>query len=447
MQEKTEYNKAFYDAQSSGSWRSAQEILPPILSLFRVRSAIDVGCGIGTWLRAALEAGVSDITGLDGHYVDRNALLIPSGFFQPHDLEASRLGEAPTLTGGRRFDLAMSLEVAEHLSFARAESFVDDLTSLSDVVLFGAAAPFQGGAHHVNEQWPEFWAMLFRNAGYVCHDVVRPRAWNNRNVEWWYAQNTFLFIKEGSSAAKLMDAPPTSSALALVHPLNYLNQLLTTFRPHRFTAYAEEVADYEALTKAYLAQQPSLPDLQAIARAKAHPNSPDVFPLTRTQTSIPEEQIAHMEAQLRALHDRLDWKTIANERKLMSLIEDLVTRRLNNQANTTHIPDHAEMKAEISSLNQELQTLSAYLLKLNRALEEACVDDEWSIGTSFELDYKRGGARGKLRFFRQLIRKMKGKSFKQTDLSPEANAVLVRAWRRQVRAAVPIDQGKPPNNQ
>jgi hypothetical protein len=46
----------------------------------------------------------------------------------------------------------MSLEVAEHLKPDRAGSFVADLCSASDVVLFSSALPGQDGDGHQNEQ-------------------------------------------------------------------------------------------------------------------------------------------------------------------------------------------------------------------------------------------------------------------------------------------------------
>jgi hypothetical protein len=50
----------------------------------------------------------------------------------------------------RKFDLVVSLEVAEHRPAHCAEDFVSTLTGLGSVVLFSAAAPHQGGEHHVD---------------------------------------------------------------------------------------------------------------------------------------------------------------------------------------------------------------------------------------------------------------------------------------------------------
>jgi len=75
------------------------------------------------------------------------------------------------------------MEVAEHLSEARAASFVEDLTALGSVILFSAAIPFQGGEHHINEQWPEYWALMFRGFGYDCADVLRELVWADPQVD------------------------------------------------------------------------------------------------------------------------------------------------------------------------------------------------------------------------------------------------------------------------
>jgi hypothetical protein len=131
---------------------------------------------------------VADVIGVDGVYVDRKTLAIPADNFLAWDLEKP-------LRLARRFDLVMSLEVAEHLPEACAETFVASLTSLGDVVLFSAAIPGQGGTHHVNEQWPEYWTELFGKHGFVVIDCIRHRVWDNTAVCPCYAQNVLLYVR------------------------------------------------------------------------------------------------------------------------------------------------------------------------------------------------------------------------------------------------------------
>ncbi len=163
-------------------------ILPIVNEVVRPRTVVDVGCGIGSWLAVWQRNFGAEIYGIDGDYLDRSQLLIDEKFFHPANIEER-------INLERRFDLAMCLEVAEHLTPARADSFVEDLTRLSDVILFSAAIPAQGGTNHVNEQWQSYWVEKFLRLGYVCVDFVRPKIWNATNLPPWRKANTLLFVK------------------------------------------------------------------------------------------------------------------------------------------------------------------------------------------------------------------------------------------------------------
>ena len=182
------YDEKFYSGQKNGSFKSASAILPLVAKLVHPRTVVDVGCGVGTWLAVWQKIFGSEIYGIDGDYVDRSQLLIDAENFHPANLEER-------ITLQRRFDLAMTLEVAEHLTPARADSFVEDLTRLSDVILFSAAIPAQGGTNHVNEQWQSYWAQKFLRLGYVAVDCIRPQIWTRDDVELWYRQNILLYAK------------------------------------------------------------------------------------------------------------------------------------------------------------------------------------------------------------------------------------------------------------
>ena len=209
------YDAGFFDRYAGGSLSSARAVCPLVLSLVPAKSVVDVGCGIGTWLRAFLEAGVDEVLGIDGDYVDRAQLMIPAERFLSHDL-------TQPVPNARRFDLAVSLEVAEHIDPAFAGQFVSTLAGLSDVVLFSAAIPGQGGTNHVNEQWPQYWEKLFRTHDYAMLDCIREKTWNNPEVEAHYSQNTFLCVHqpllERSPALKGYADRPVR---ALVHPAYY----------------------------------------------------------------------------------------------------------------------------------------------------------------------------------------------------------------------------------
>lgn len=204
------YSSKWYDVQHVGSSRSADAIVPLVLKTFDVASVVDVGCGVGAWLAGFLRNGVTDITGLDGDYVNREALLVPSDRFTPHDLRVP-------IDLHRTFDLAVSLEVAEHLPESNAAAFVASLVRLSGVIMFSAAIPKQGGRAHINEQWPSYWATLFAQHGYRCVDLVRPQVWNDEAVEFWYAQNLVFYVSP-EQVARHPELSIVPTPLALVHP-------------------------------------------------------------------------------------------------------------------------------------------------------------------------------------------------------------------------------------
>jgi hypothetical protein len=164
-------------------------VVPYLMELLHPGSVVDVGCGRGTWLSVFAKHGVPDIFGLDSPLIDRTLLTIREGQFQALDL-------SEPFTLPRRFDVAMSLEVAEHLPASSADAFLDSLTALSDVVLFAAAIPYQGGQGHVNEQWKTWWADRFRHRGYIPIDILREKLWKDERLFYWYRQNMFLAVRK-----------------------------------------------------------------------------------------------------------------------------------------------------------------------------------------------------------------------------------------------------------
>jgi SAM-dependent methyltransferase len=204
------YTAEFY-RELTAAQESAHEVLPIIFEAVKPSSVVDIGCGTGHWLAAAHELGAKEIFGVDGPWVNKEQLAIPSENFSARDLTAP-------LNLGRRFDLALSFEVAEHLPDSAARTFVQSLCAASDTVAFSAAIPGQGGRHHLNEQWPAYWADLFRECNYDCFDDLRPRIWDNPRVAWYYAQNSLIFVRSRvrSGVAHCFGEPV--KPMSLVHP-------------------------------------------------------------------------------------------------------------------------------------------------------------------------------------------------------------------------------------
>lgn len=216
------YPPTYFDQLAQESWSSARTIVPLVLDHVHVESVVDVGCATGIWLSVFQENGVSRVMGLDGAWIDRSRLLVPSDCFRAVDLAEPFHCEA-------QFDLAVCLEVAEHLPEKSASRFVESLCQLAPVVLFSAAVPGQHGVHHVNGQWPEYWRQRFVRNGYRMFDSVRPLVWHDDSVAYYYRQNMFLFISERFLAThpELCELPEVKdeNELLLVAPYMMIDRM------------------------------------------------------------------------------------------------------------------------------------------------------------------------------------------------------------------------------
>ena len=186
-------NKYIHD-EDVHNLRDPEIIVPILIEALNPRSVVDVGCGTGTFLKIFEKEGITDIMGFDGEWVNKDILSknISLDKFQEVDLEKG-------VPINRKYDVAICLEVLEHIDNSFADVAVKTLTRLSDVIVFSAAIPGQGGQNHVNEQWYGYWVSKFRKYNYIFHDVFRPIFWNNENLSWWYKQNMFLVTNDSAS--------------------------------------------------------------------------------------------------------------------------------------------------------------------------------------------------------------------------------------------------------
>jgi hypothetical protein len=191
---------------------SASVVVPIVMKLFNPSSVVDFGCGPGDWLSEFHRHGVPKISGYDGDWALRANLRIDPEIFHAVDLNYL----APL---AERYDLAISLEVAEHLTSKGGERLVQALTLCSDIVVFSAAIPQQGGYMHINEQYQSYWVQRFAERNFFAFDLIRPKIWCDERVCWWYRQNLLVFATMDAAKRLGMRLEPVMSDV--VHPFLY----------------------------------------------------------------------------------------------------------------------------------------------------------------------------------------------------------------------------------
>lgn len=203
-------------AQEQQNRHSAQVILGILKRYIEPTSVLDVGCGLGTWMDVAQKMfGTNDIAGIEGHWTKTASITPPRHTVHIRDLENG-------FDLNRRYDVAICLEVGEHLSPAAGPKLIESLVRHSDTVLFSAAIPGQGGHHHVNEKFLSYWAGLFEQHKFVPVDLIRRHIWHDQAILWWLRQNIIVFT---STVTPLMQHD-NRGPVDIVHPDVYISRLL-----------------------------------------------------------------------------------------------------------------------------------------------------------------------------------------------------------------------------
>jgi 2-polyprenyl-3-methyl-5-hydroxy-6-metoxy-1,4-benzoquinol methylase len=150
------YTPEFFESLKSRSWR-AGILCPPIYKYLRPYSIIDVGCGTGDMLHWFMEKGL-DVTGIESNENCFRDMMVPhviiADMRYPLNLE-------------KKYDLAICVCMAEHVESQFDQTFIHNLTLLSDRILF-ASTPVNYWPHRICNCKPvDEWLALFAQQGFV----------------------------------------------------------------------------------------------------------------------------------------------------------------------------------------------------------------------------------------------------------------------------------------
>lgn len=182
-----EYTRQFFINNIDCTVPSVKPIVTSIMENYEPQSVIDFGCATGIFLREFKAQGVTDILGLDLYPPD-DLLQIPKENFMRFDV-------TKPLFPNRRFDVAICLEVAEHIPRESSMQLVTSLSMLSDNIIFSGAHVGQGGHGHINERPVTDWIDMFNAVGFYETLSTRADIKNNPQVAPWYRENIVDFRK------------------------------------------------------------------------------------------------------------------------------------------------------------------------------------------------------------------------------------------------------------
>ena len=195
------YDDAFFRADDQ--FRCGYvELADLIFEWAQPASAGDFGCGRGFLVEYLARRGV-DVTGIDVS----SAVL---KFVDPSTRSRIQIRDLTKRQDVGVFDLAVSVEVAEHLPKRASQTFVQNLTRAAKKnIVFSAAQPGQWGAGHINCQPQSFWIRLFEQEGWrhdesasesFCRAVQASEALGDAAP--WLIANFMLFAPGGDWAAR-----------------------------------------------------------------------------------------------------------------------------------------------------------------------------------------------------------------------------------------------------
>lgn len=194
------------------NYESAKKILSVIVPLLpKVSSVLDLGCGLGAWSSVLEEQLNPKLELIDHPATPIEELLVEDkSVFKPLNLDISLPCE------GQR-DMILCIEVLEHFKEEVALRLHDFICNSTDLVLFSAAVPGQGGIGHINCRRHSYWHDKFSNRGFKYFDGFKSEIVHDQAIPFWLRQNLFIYYRDNYSSYFKGRANYTPEGFELIH--------------------------------------------------------------------------------------------------------------------------------------------------------------------------------------------------------------------------------------
>jgi 2-polyprenyl-3-methyl-5-hydroxy-6-metoxy-1,4-benzoquinol methylase len=157
----------------------------------RFQSIADIGCGSGAFAaefgRRGLRVGAWEFSFWGRWQARRQGVAVREW----------DVGRSSGPLAGAPFDVAMSLEVAEHIPPVLADAFVACLAATAGhTIVLTAAHPGQGGQGHINEQPKAYWIEKVQIHPWLFDAELSSQvagALERSRASGWLAQNMMIF--------------------------------------------------------------------------------------------------------------------------------------------------------------------------------------------------------------------------------------------------------------
>ncbi len=188
------YNKKFYNSVGTRALISSEIVFSEMKKWYFPLSITDFGAGPGVWSSSAAKSfPKARVLAIDYS----GATIFQDEFkeHKPSNLNTLLIDfETTPVDNLDEIDLGICLEVLEHLQPETANDLFSVMCEKSQVILFSAAVPGQGGTGHINERPKEYWVQRFRDRDFLIFDVFKEDL-TSPAVPSYYRNNIFLAVR------------------------------------------------------------------------------------------------------------------------------------------------------------------------------------------------------------------------------------------------------------